>query len=226
MEAWGAWFGALGESVVDGGNPFGQAKTITGDGAVSDGGNCSGYSIIAADSLDDAVAKAMAIEAETAAAEAAATAEALFADEDLGAITIGKTWPFEVRRHLDRDLTDDEDDALDGARSLRRDGEMLRDRLDRRRDFVCPECERDHHGWAPRRAYGRTGRYCPVCRYSMTHWKQSEARNARRAEARADIVCQTCTEPFEPSRSDARYCSSACRQFAYRVRRRAAASSP
>lgn len=58
MEAWGGWFGALGDAVVDGGNPFGQAKTIAADGAVSDGSNCSGYSIISADSLDDAVAKA------------------------------------------------------------------------------------------------------------------------------------------------------------------------
>ena len=33
MEAWGAWFGSLGDSVVDIGNPFG------GSTAVADGAN-------------------------------------------------------------------------------------------------------------------------------------------------------------------------------------------
>ena len=56
MEAWGAWFGSMGEAVVDGGNPFGPAKTITPDLAVSDDGQgLSGYSIISADSIDAAV---------------------------------------------------------------------------------------------------------------------------------------------------------------------------
>lgn len=44
MDAWIAWFGTLGESVVDGGNPFGPAKSVSGKG-VSDGGvsNLGGY---------------------------------------------------------------------------------------------------------------------------------------------------------------------------------------
>ena len=38
MEAWGAWFGSLGDKVVDGGNPFGpQAKNVSEGGAVHDG---------------------------------------------------------------------------------------------------------------------------------------------------------------------------------------------
>jgi hypothetical protein len=28
MAAWGQWFGALGQDVVDGGNPFGPSKSI------------------------------------------------------------------------------------------------------------------------------------------------------------------------------------------------------
>src|SRR4051812_33572951 len=32
--------------------------------------------------------------------------------------------------------------------------------------------------------------------------------------------CAQCEEPFEPSRSDARFCSPACRQRAYRARQR------
>ncbi len=60
MQAWGAWFGKLGDAVVDGGNPFTPtSKTINADGTVRDGaGSASGYSVIKADSLDDAVAKA------------------------------------------------------------------------------------------------------------------------------------------------------------------------
>jgi hypothetical protein len=61
MAAWGAWYGELGEAVVDGGNPFGAAKSIGGNGKVNDGGVSSpaitGYTIISADSLDAAMAK-------------------------------------------------------------------------------------------------------------------------------------------------------------------------
>src|SRR5215469_18297444 len=62
MQAWTGWFGELGSALVDGGNPTtGQAKTIASTGTVSDGselGMASGYSIIKADSLDEAVARA------------------------------------------------------------------------------------------------------------------------------------------------------------------------
>ena len=62
MAAWNAWFGELGDSLKDGGNPFTPAaKSIAPDGSVSDGsggGTASGYSIIKADSLDVAAEKA------------------------------------------------------------------------------------------------------------------------------------------------------------------------
>jgi hypothetical protein len=58
MDAWTAWFTSLGSAVKDQGNPFtGQAKTISADGAVSEGsggGSASGYSILTANSLDEA----------------------------------------------------------------------------------------------------------------------------------------------------------------------------
>jgi len=59
MAAWGTWMGDLGAALTDGGNPFGPAKTVTADGP-SDGAasGATGYSIVEADSLDDAVAKA------------------------------------------------------------------------------------------------------------------------------------------------------------------------
>lgn len=58
MEAWGKWMSGLGNALVDGGNPFTpQAKTIASDGKVSDGpmGMASGYSVIKANSMDEAV---------------------------------------------------------------------------------------------------------------------------------------------------------------------------
>lgn len=56
MEAWGAWFGTLGEAVLDGGNPFGPSSTVKPDGSVSAGGSVglTGYSVISADSLEGA----------------------------------------------------------------------------------------------------------------------------------------------------------------------------
>jgi hypothetical protein len=60
MQAWVAWFGTLGGALIDGGNPFASAATIAADGSVSDGGASAitGYSLINADSLDDAVTTA------------------------------------------------------------------------------------------------------------------------------------------------------------------------
>ena len=62
MQAWTNWFGQLGSALVDPGNPTtGQVKTIASDGTVSEGSEldmASGYSVIKADSLDEAVAKA------------------------------------------------------------------------------------------------------------------------------------------------------------------------
>ena len=63
MDAWGQWFGSLGGAVVDGGNPVGLSTTVNSDGSVVDNGGsnpASGYSLIEASSLDDAVAKAKA----------------------------------------------------------------------------------------------------------------------------------------------------------------------
>ena len=57
MAAWTAWFGELGDKLVDGGNPISNVKTIAPDGSVTDGATVapSGYTIIKADSLDEAV---------------------------------------------------------------------------------------------------------------------------------------------------------------------------
>jgi len=70
---------------------------------------------------------------------------------------------------------------------------------------------------------------CPGCGMTlMTHWRYSTSfcsercrkRDARkRAQVeRAEIECAACHIMFRPTRSDAAYCSSACRQSAYRQR--------
>ena len=58
MDAWNSWFAKHGEAISDGGNPFtAKAKTIGSDGKVTDGAfaAATGYTLIKADSLDDAV---------------------------------------------------------------------------------------------------------------------------------------------------------------------------
>ncbi len=61
MQTWSEWLGSAGDKLVDGGNPTGQTKIIGSDGAVGDGADdLTGYSLINADSIDDAVAFAKA----------------------------------------------------------------------------------------------------------------------------------------------------------------------
>jgi hypothetical protein len=56
MKAWNDWFAALGDALVDGGNPISRTKAISPDGSVMDATSApSGYSILRADSLDSAV---------------------------------------------------------------------------------------------------------------------------------------------------------------------------
>ena len=57
MAKWGQWFGQIGSAVVDGGGPTATAKTVRKGGSVGDGGSLglTGYSIVAANSLDEAV---------------------------------------------------------------------------------------------------------------------------------------------------------------------------
>jgi len=54
--AWMGWFGELGDKVVDAGNPFGGGKVVMA-GGVNDaqGPATTGYTIVKAGSLDEAV---------------------------------------------------------------------------------------------------------------------------------------------------------------------------
>lgn len=50
MAEWGAWFGAIGASLVEGGNPFGASRTVHADGSTTDGGvsALNGFSVVSA----------------------------------------------------------------------------------------------------------------------------------------------------------------------------------
>jgi hypothetical protein len=50
------------------------------------------------------------------------------------------------------------------------------------------------------------------------YWRQLRARRKAEREPIA-VICEACGGRFEPPRRGARYCSSACRQDAYRQRK-------
>jgi len=61
MAAWGAWFGALGATVIDGGNPVRGNFLVRADGSMTPdipGAPLTGYSLIEAASIEDAHSKA------------------------------------------------------------------------------------------------------------------------------------------------------------------------
>ncbi len=60
-DAWTSWYQTLGNSIIDGGNPFGASNTIGPSGAIARAGSSelTGYTIISADSLETANQLAM-----------------------------------------------------------------------------------------------------------------------------------------------------------------------
>ena len=59
MARWQAWLGGLGDAVIDPGAPVGLSKTVSASGVSDDGGPdpLSGYSIIKASDMNDAIAR-------------------------------------------------------------------------------------------------------------------------------------------------------------------------
>lgn len=57
MDDWMSWFAEIGESIVDSGNPFGPGREVTPSGTRDlplDADAATGYTIVNADSIDDA----------------------------------------------------------------------------------------------------------------------------------------------------------------------------
>lgn len=57
MAAWQAWMGGMGDKLKNPGNPVGMSKTVHGGGVDDNGGAnpVSGFTIVSADSFDEAV---------------------------------------------------------------------------------------------------------------------------------------------------------------------------
>jgi hypothetical protein len=56
-DSWTDWFAEIGDSIVDSGNPFGDGREVTNDGARDlplEPGSTTGYTIVEAESMDDA----------------------------------------------------------------------------------------------------------------------------------------------------------------------------
>jgi hypothetical protein len=55
-EQWGKWFGELGDKLIDGGNPFNEGGQAVHQGGVMaiQGKPATGYSIVTADSMEEA----------------------------------------------------------------------------------------------------------------------------------------------------------------------------
>ena len=62
MAKWKAWVGGLGDAVVNPATPLGKSRTVSSGGVSDDGGSnpLSGFTIVKADSMDDALAMAKA----------------------------------------------------------------------------------------------------------------------------------------------------------------------
>ena len=101
---------------------------------------------------------------------------------------------------------------------------------------VCEDCLSADQ----RKAWKRPGEFgrrivpygkCRACRrplmaYAEPFWRGEHCSNAcaqiaRRRQQREpppSVTCSVCSKQFQPTRSDAQFCSSACRQWAYRRR--------
>jgi transposase-like protein len=62
---------------------------------------------------------------------------------------------------------------------------------------------------------GRVARRNGIDHHLLRRWRRLLSRNAF-GEAGVDRRCAFCNEPFEAARLDAKFCSSKCRQRAYR----------
>lgn len=91
--------------------------------------------------------------------------------------------------------------------------------------FPCRGCERPvfvypqrvRYKWSPEGKWEPSASCSRRCTQDAAYRRQK----LRRATEREPIECATCHERMDPLRRDARYCSNACRQRAYRARRTA-----
>jgi hypothetical protein len=82
--------------------------------------------------------------------------------------------------------------------------------------ILCRDRHKFEKSWLKYRGERRT--FCSQrCRVRHNNQKRSE----QLERERANTECQECSDIFTPDRSDAKYCSAACKQRAYRKRKKA-----
>jgi hypothetical protein len=82
----------------------------------------------------------------------------------------------------------------------------------------CEGCGRPVH--LPQWGRWRYRHLTYLCCENCTKVRRDRLKAAIRAEVRGTRVCETCSKTFVPARTDARFCSVACKQRAYRTRQR------
>lgn len=107
---------------------------------------------------------------------------------------------------------------------------ILRDRVIYMKAVICGACVRGQYGSAftaycvcGREVWYRGTRYrSGLCCTRCARRAMADAKRAKRARTPRDqthTICGHCGSAFTSPRSDARYCSSACRQASYRQRK-------
>jgi hypothetical protein len=100
---------------------------------------------------------------------------------------------------------------------MKGEGRYYDPRIDRCEKYPCHTCARPVVWKATGRDLHRQHVFCcGRCRWTY----YNDLRNERNARAR-EKVCEVCDEAFTATRQDAKVCSPACKQKAYRLRRKA-----
>jgi hypothetical protein len=98
--------------------------------------------------------------------------------------------------------------------------------IDARQVHCKPKCRKRY---AYRVAKAKKAKKVALPPYGWRHVATSEPNNDGALpltnRGGSPLICAHCGEPFEPKRTDQRFCSNACRQAAYRERKRKAALS-
>ena len=72
----------------------------------------------------------------------------------------------------------------------------------------------------PEVSIGRVARHYGIAHHLLRRWRRLVGRGTLNAEA--SRRCALCDQPFEATRPDAKFCSSKCRQKAYRLQKASA----
>jgi hypothetical protein len=90
----------------------------------------------------------------------------------------------------------------------------------------CVTCRRKFFRWVSSHEESKYPCCCRRCYASATVKRQAARQKAARTADRAPLACAVCSTVFTPDRKGAVTCSPACRQKAFRLRKKADAGGP